>query len=408
MTRLVQLTTYPLKAPRHGGQLRTAAIRECYRSLGFDVETIAVMHESFYRPSDRERNDIALSADSEYWNPKFPRFSDVQTGRFLLGDGVVRERFFGMLRRLQPDVIQLEQPWLYPAVRRWFEEEGFSEASRPRLVYSSQNVEWKLKRDELASQGPVIEAVTAQITEIAELERDVVTHSDLVVACTSQELDELRAMDGGSSARAWVTAHNAIAPFEADSCRIEAMKRKLDIARYTLFVGSAHSPNANGFWEMVAPSLAFLHPDERIVVAGGVGHFLRDHKIYRAWSGINEPRLRVLGEVDREDLVALLGGADVILLPITAGGGSNLKTAEAIYAGKPVLATKLALRGYGSPNHWPTIVTADNADAFRRALRDLLDKPVASLPPDYNRLRSEVTWQRTLEPLVAAMRELTR
>lgn len=407
MTRLVQLTTYPLKAPRHGGQLRSAAIRECYRKIGIDVETIAVMHENFYRASDRERNDIALPADSAYWDPKFPRFSDLQTGRFLIGDALFRERFFALLRRLQPDVIQLEQPWLYPAVDRWFNEQGFNERTRPRLIYSAHNIEWMLKRDELTRGNSVGEASAAQIIEVEALEREAVLHSQLIIACTEKELIELRALGtGGPATATWVTAHNGIAPFVTEATRADAMKRKLGLDRYSLFVGSAHPPNANGFWEMMAPSLAFLRPDEKIVVAGGVSHFLRDHEVYRTWIGINEPRLQLLGEVDKDDLVALLGGAAVILLPITTGGGSNLKTAEAIYAGRPVLATAHALRGYGEATRWPTITIANTPEAFRSALREMLDTATPTLSPDYARTRSEVTWERALMPLAIAVRGL--
>jgi len=57
--RVIQLTTYPLKSPRHGGQLRCAAIRERYRQSGVDVETIAVMHEGQYRASEREERYCA-------------------------------------------------------------------------------------------------------------------------------------------------------------------------------------------------------------------------------------------------------------------------------------------------------------------------------------------------------------
>ncbi|MEO7756832.1 MAG: FkbM family methyltransferase, partial [Dokdonella sp.] len=121
--------------------------------------------------------------------------------------------------------------------------------------------------------------------------------------------------------------------------------------------------------------------------------------VYADWPAINEPRLALLGEMERDDLVALLGGATVVLLPITTGGGSNLKTAEAIYSGRRVLATPHALRGYGDATRWPTIAIADTPAAFRRKLRALLDDDPLVLPADYERMRSEITWERALQPL---------
>jgi glycosyltransferase involved in cell wall biosynthesis len=248
---------------------------------------------------------------------------------------------------------------------------------------------------------------SGEVEETRRLERAVVLAADLVIACTDEELTELRAMaDDGNAHRRFVVARNAIAPFSATSEQIDAVKRKYGLDRYPLFVGSAHPPNADGFWSMLAPSLAFLRPGERIVVAGGVGHILRQHRLYAAWSGINEPRLAVVGEVDRAELDALLLGAAVILLPITTGGGSNLKTAEAIFSGRPALATPHALRGYGDAARWPTISVADTPDAYRCTLRTLLDRNDEGAHASGD--NTAVTWAKTLDPLSTAMATFSR
>ncbi|HEY6943036.1 FkbM family methyltransferase [Dokdonella sp.] len=406
MKRIVQLTTYPLKAPRHGGQLRCAAIRACWRDAGFEVATVAAIHGSDYRPADLERDDLVLPADHAAFDPRLARFIDLQSGELIArDDGAIWRAFSRTLDRLAPDAISLEQPWLYPAARRWIDARTAAGAPPPRLVYSSQNIEWKLKRDECA--GGLRDAAQADaVARVERLEREAVRHADLVVACTDEELAELRAMDDTPRSRGWVVARNAISPFEADPQRVADVRRRLGLDRYAVFVGSAHPPNADGFWRMLAPSLAFLRPDERIVVVGGVVNFLRAHPVYRAWPAIDEPRLVTPGEIERDDLVALLGGAHVVLLPITTGGGSNLKTAEAIYSGRPVLATPHALRGYGDALRWPTVTVAEDADAFRRALRALLDRPVSPPPADHAARRPEVTWAHALAPLARAVREL--
>ncbi|HEU4663268.1 MAG TPA: glycosyltransferase [Dokdonella sp.] len=408
MKRIVQLTTYPLKTPRHGGQLRCAAIRACYRDAGFEVATVAAIHGSDYRPADLERDDLVLPADHAAFDPRLARFVDLQSGELIAhDDGPIWRAFARTLDRLAPDAIAFEQPWLYPAARRWIDARVAAGAPPPRLVYSSQNIEWKLKRDECA--GGTRDAMQADaVARVERLEREAVRHADLVVACTDEELAELRAMDEAPQARAWVVAHNAIAPFEADPQRVADVRRRLGIDRYAVFVGSAHPPNADGFWRMLAPSLAFLRPDERIVVVGGVVNFLRAHPVYRAWPAIDEPRLVTPGEIERDDLVALIGGAHVILLPITTGGGSNLKTAEAIYSGRPVLATPHALRGYGDAARWPTITVAADADAFRRSLRAMLDRDTPGVPANHASIREIVTWQHSLVPLADAVRSLGR
>lgn len=406
MKRIVQLTTYPLKAPRHGGQLRCAAIRTCYRDLGIEVRTIAAMHEDAYR-GDREADDIGLPGGISSWDPSLSRFTDVQTGDALAGDERSFRAFAARMTQARPDAIQLEQPWLYPAARRWLDQ-CVPHGVRPLLVYSSQNIEWKLKRDEMPADFSDTRAYAREVARVEALEKAVVAAADLVVACTDEELAELRALDASPERRAWVTAHNATAPFSFDAERVAAMERRLGLRNYPIFVGSAHPPNVDGFWRMLAPSLAFLRPGEKIVVAGGVGHQLRQDRRFLAWSGINESRLAILGELPQEDLVSLLGGAGAILLPITTGGGSNLKTAEAIYSGRPVLATPHALRGYGDAAHWPTVTVAGSADGYRRSLRAMLDRDTPPLPADYASIREEVTWQRSLAPLAQAVRALAQ
>lgn len=407
MTRIVQLTTYPLKVPRHGGQLRCAAIRERYRESGFEVTTIAVMHEDAYR-AGREADDIALPAGAVSWRDGLDRFSDLHGGDCLAADASSYLRFAQALDRLQPQVVQLEQPWLYPAVRRWLDERVRHGVAPPRLVYSSHNIEWGLKRDEMPPATPDAAAYLDEVRRVEALERSVARAADLVIACTDEDLAELRAMaDDGDCTRRFVVARNAIAPFSATPAQIDAVKRRHGLERYPLFVGSAHPPNADGFWSMLAPSLAFLRPGERIVVAGGVGHILREHRLYAAWSGINEPRLAVLGEVERAELDALLLGAAAILLPITTGGGSNLKTAEAIYSGRPALATPHALRGYGDAARWPTVGIAATPDEYRRALRAMLDAPSEAVPTIRPDAREAVTWRAALEPLADAIHRLS-
>ncbi len=54
---------------------------------------------------------------------------------------------------------------------------------------------------------------------------------------------------------------------------------------------------------------------------------------------------RVHGHGFVEDLAQVFGQVDLMIQPITCGGGVNIKVAEALYNRMPVLATPLAMRG---------------------------------------------------------------
>jgi glycosyltransferase involved in cell wall biosynthesis len=64
-----------------------------------------------------------------------------------------------------------------------------------------------------------------------------------------------------------------------------------------------------------------------------------------------------------EKNLALLS-CDAVILPVTNGGGTNLKTAEALLSGKPVIATKVAFRGYERCLSAPEVFIDDDAREF--------------------------------------------
>src|SRR5690606_28273039 len=95
---------------------------------------------------------------------------------------------------------------------------------------------------------------------------------------------------------------------------------------YALFCASAHPPNMTGFFNMLGGGFGSLKPDERLIVAGGAGpEIIKDNRL-KPSSKLAE-RLVVTGLVSQSCLAGLIDGATSIILPITQGGGTNLKTA---------------------------------------------------------------------------------
>jgi hypothetical protein len=54
-------------------------------------------------------------------------------------------------------------------------------------------------------------------------------------------------------------------------------------------------------------------------------------------------------------------------------GGSNLKTAEALISGLPVVGTSQAFRGFADFADLPHIAVADTPEAFAAGIRHALD-----------------------------------
>ena len=108
----------------------------------------------------------------------------------------------------------------------------------------------------------------------------------------------------------------------------------------------------------------------------------------------------------RSDLDYLINRAAVVLLPIAQGGGSNIKTAEALLSGRPIVASSTAFRGYEAFRNSAGVTIEDNVGRFRHAVRMALSKT----PPTVA-IRTEaesLLWERCVFNIPSAMRNLVR
>lgn len=388
------LAPYPIRKPRHGGQLRTAAICQSFREHSFDVQSISFCQEEAYPSDMMASGDIAFPLQSRFRLYKgriMPDLCDYLMASFSINDKRAYKQVINSIH--QPvDVIVVEQPWFYPLAKRLQEEVAL--CRQAVIVFSSQNIEAPMKRQILGEIDP-ISAEAAE--EVSLLEQKAARFSDLSVAVTEEDAEVLRSY----GAKSVLTAPNGIKPWSADPERLELWRSRLPQAPWPLFVASAHPPNYTGFIASVGEALACIPPGSRLVVAGGVGWHLEQILLNSRWGRLNASRLQVLGVLDDADLIAVKQLAHVFLLPIGAGGGSNIKTAEALYSGKPVVCTTTALRGFEHFRKLPGISVADSPQAFQQALRDVLAAdvhPCSGQEVD-RRLRQRLTWSVSLDAL---------
>lgn len=393
------LTTYPLVKPRHGGQLRARSLVEAYERSGFKVTSIAVAEKGAFPRDALGKHDLEFPTDDPRWfveGKPTPLSGDLRSGDFAASDQNYRRILASIPDELS--AIHLEQPWLLPLVVRLKQEPRYA---RTAIVYGSQNIEAPLRESifrQLGFSDPagIIERVLAVETTACRI-------ADLTLAVSPSDHEALQKM----GARKVVRAANGIAPWKAAPRLVERWVAKLKARRVALFVGSPHPPNIDGFVRAMGDSLGFVPPDCRIVVAGGAGPHLYDHYHRARFDTLNLSRLEVTGELDDDDLAALKSMASVFLLPIFEGGGSNIKTAEAIYSGKPVIATSISLRGFEAYARLPEIVVADTREDFRLAVRHALS-PGRPAPQHAGEeaLRAKLLWEQSLKVVPTAVQEL--
>jgi hypothetical protein len=93
----------------------------------------------------------------------------------------------------------------------------------------------------------------------------------------------------------------------------------------------------------------------------------------------------------------------VILLPIAYGGGTNLKTAEALVSGRPVVASIESFRGYEDYIKSPLVKIAEtNLDFKTLTTSRLMRTRIASVDRDTSKLH----WDATLDSIKTAILEL--
>ncbi len=131
-----------------------------------------------------------------------------------------------------------------------------------------------------------------------------------------------------------------------------------------LFVGSENPINHDGlahFLERIWPQLYAAHPQLRLQVAGTVSQHVSDR-----------PGVERLGVVD--DLEQVYRQADIVINPVLQGTGLNIKSIEALAAGRPLVSTASGARGLEDAVG-RGVITVDTPEQFVLMLQMLIESP---------------------------------
>lgn len=387
-TRVLQLGPYPIVPRVHGGQRRVGAIQDAYRRRGIRAEYAGIYHAPWY-PRAAGPNRFPAGPRTMERIEKRPYLNDLVLGEELDQDPVCVTPLLRFWDRFRPDLIQLEHPFLWPSVKRLIET---GKVRRAPVIYSSHNVESELKQLINRHTLPAGEQESAT-QAVRRVEEDLVHHADLVIAVSEEDARTFREW----GARCCAVVRNGHDPHPPDPRWIRRWQRRLGSPwkrKRALFISSFHLPNYLGFDEMVGPHLGYLPPDAEVVVAGDIHRLPAFVEAFGPHAPVNCGRVRLLyDELSDDDMAALLQLADVVLLPITSGGGSNLKTVQALLSSRPVLAAPRAFRSFEDYTALPRVHIAETQAQFHEKLQRFMLDPAGHDP-------QEVTpWEPALEPL---------
>ena len=229
------------------------------------------------------------------------------------------------------------------------------------LVYLAHNVEHHLYEEATGSGNPLLRWLNRrEARRISEVERRLASTAREVWALTAadgRDLEDLAA--GPVRIFALPPTTEPPAPAEPDH----------DVVMLGTWTWKANEAGLRWFCDEVLP---LLPPGTGVAVAG------------RGAEGIAGERRGVVCTGFVDDPGTFLAHGRVEVVPARAGSGVQVKTLDAIAAGRPTVATRIALRGIDSPPG--TVHVADEPADMAAAIECLLGEP-GSTEPDPDAVR---------------------
>lgn len=370
----------------HGGQHRVKAIADFYKKNGYEVIPLCIAYDSTSSFNFFKKNTIFIKR-----NPKRHYIENLIDDYTIGLDSIDNPKLIKfILKQPNIDIIEVEQPWLFELAKNI--KSTCINAKNAKLFLSTQNVEYELKRDIIKSISSIAKnELDTIINNIKNMEIKSVLEADGVWCVTDKDISIFRSLTNRDN---FLLLPNGMHRRTQNSELTNKLKTSLP-EKFFLFVASAHPPNASGFINYLGECLAFLPPDAKIVLAGGVTDLLRSHADFNRFKKINDSRVIFMGYVSEEQLASLLYLAHCILIPISIGGGSNLKTAEALLANKHIISSPQGFRGYEKYKNDEDVFICENQSTFRQQMLSVYNYEPSQKQCSYE----ELTWDYLLLPL---------
>lgn len=287
-------------------------------------------------------------------------------------------------------IIHIEHPWDVALIASLKQHPLLTKAL---TVYSSHNIEHELFESVAREQGYWNLAAQHLTQEIRNIEQAAAATTDITWAVSDRDAQQLRPF-----ARKCIVAPNGCRdlPERPRHTQFDPIR-----GQYALFIGADYAPNISGFLTALGDDLSFLPAGTSIQTIGTCIKSLQHHVPHRPW--LLTGQLHHNGKVAEQELDSALLNAGVILLPIMSGGGTNLKTAEALSSGRQVLGTSKAFRGFDAWKNSRGVHLADSPEIFRDTLAKILCDASCSRPEPR---RQGLNWSTALQPAITQTLDL--
>ncbi|MEM7445551.1 MAG: glycosyltransferase [Pseudomonadota bacterium] len=284
-----------------------------------------------------------------------------QQGRFDALIGEAAEPLEQKIGAFQPSAIIVEGIFLYELMAK-------IHTKAPMIVLDMHNVESHLgaQVDKVAPQRTLKRALGLRQRAIKQCEKLAIRHADRIWVCS--DVDASRLYRSHHPAVPIDVVPNAIPRYDSVPDTLPARRPDMEGPSILYFGHLGYRPNmpaARRLAEGILPPVAATLPTARLTLAGRSPHS-------RVTQLANLPGVSVVA--DPPDAGALLQEADIVAVPLEAGGGTRLKVLEAMAWGLPVIATPIAVDGLGLDEN-NDFVPAVTDDEFVREILSLWTDP---------------------------------
>lgn len=282
-----------------------------------------------------------------------------------------------------PDAIVFDHPWMWTEVKKL--KKRYPEV---KIIHSSHNIEFRLKSDLLS--GLSEDAIEEVVRFLEDTEIEIAEQSDLVICVTERDAE-------------WFSkngAKNVVSVNNGTNAFVSEVSSSLP---YVLVVGSGHPPNIEGTIKYFKDAVDWLPKNTSLIIAGSMGNALKGS----LGSEHNESRgthIIFTGIISDDELNRLVNSANVIALPIPYGGGSNLKTAEALVSGRPVVGTSSAFRGFEGRMNDEYVRVIDIESQFKDSI---IEACRIKIPTVRRKNFDKLTWSGTTQKLKDYLRSIS-
>lgn len=319
---LLQLTPKPPYPPLDGGALANACFLEMWQALGWHAYALTMSTPK--HPFDPTYCapvpliPVKVNTTPTVWGALTNLLTSEPYHVARFRNPAYAKKLQELIETLQPDVIQVESPYLTPYVEK---------LSIPK-VYRLHNIESQIWQRHAAEQRFFLKPYfTLQARRIQRYECKILSVYDGLLPISDKEADFAR--------RCGYTGQMEILPFGIDVERYQAPPVSVQSPRIGFIGGLDWLPNQQGivwFLEEVWPRFKRQHPRATLSIAG--------RNTPRWLYKYADSHTHILGEVP--NALEFFYQHEIFVVPLFSGSGIRVKLIEAFATGRAIVATSIA------------------------------------------------------------------